>query len=290
MSTNRFGELEVLCSVPKRTEFRHPTPLLFVHGAYMGAWCWKEHFLPWFSARGWPSYAVSLSGHGASRNRDYLDFYSIDNYVEDIAEVAAKLPSPPVVIGHSMGGMVVQKYLERFNAPAAVLLASVPPQGLMPAAIGLMTSKPSLFMTLNTILTGADIDFENDLESLRDLMFHQPIDANDLVRYFALTQPESRRALWDMTLFNLPRTSIIKKVPMLVIGGAHDQLITVGQVRSTAATYEHEAEIFEEFGHSMMLEHSWEKLAVRLDHWLCAHTDTLIETPGKRRHKSLQSM
>ena len=61
----------------------------FIHGAYVSAWCWDEHFLPWFARRGWQAYAVSLSGHGRSRQREHLDSYSIDDYVRDVAEVAA---------------------------------------------------------------------------------------------------------------------------------------------------------------------------------------------------------
>ena len=41
-------------------------PLLFVHGSYHGAWCWRERFLPYFAAAGWDCYAVSLRGQGGS--------------------------------------------------------------------------------------------------------------------------------------------------------------------------------------------------------------------------------
>lgn len=142
MNAGRFGDLEVLCRTPSGQP--KPAPLLFVHGAYVSAWCWEEHFLPWFAERGWAAYALSLSGHGHSRRREHLDSYSIDDYVRDVAEVAARLPAPPVLIGHSMGGMVVQKYLEKHRAPAAVLMSSVPPQGLLGSAFGLAFAKPHL--------------------------------------------------------------------------------------------------------------------------------------------------
>ena len=44
----------------------HPTPLLFVHGAWHGAWCWDEYFLDFFAYRGYRALAVSLRGHGNS--------------------------------------------------------------------------------------------------------------------------------------------------------------------------------------------------------------------------------
>ena len=90
----------------------HP-PLLFVHGSAHGAWCWAEHYLDYFAEHGFDAYALSLRGHGASGGRERLRWASVADYVDDVAEVAATLPSAPVVIGHSLGGMVVQKYLER---------------------------------------------------------------------------------------------------------------------------------------------------------------------------------
>jgi len=262
MNTSRFGELEVLCHTPSGTP--RPTPLLFVHGAYVSAWCWEEHFLPWFAARGWASYAVSLSGHGRSRHNEPLDAFSIDDYVRDVAEVAAKLPAPPVLIGHSMGGMVVQKYLEQHDAPATVLMSAVPPQGLMGSAFGLMLKRPTLLTDLNRIMSGNEVD----ISSLREALFHQPVSETDLQRYYRLSQPESHRAIWDMTLFNLPHPGRMHQVPMLILGAEHDTLIPPDQVHMTATTYGRRAEIFPGMGHGLMLERDWEKVAERLASWL----------------------
>src|SRR3954469_9427392 len=90
----------------------HPVPLLFVHGAWHGAWCWDEHFLDFFADKGYRALAVSLRGHGGSPTSRPLRSCSIADYVDDVRSVAEKLPTPPMVIGHSMGGLVVQKYLE----------------------------------------------------------------------------------------------------------------------------------------------------------------------------------
>ena len=104
-------------------------PLLFVHGAGHGAWCWAEHFLDFFAEHGFDSYALSLRGHGESGGRERLRWTSIADYVSDVEQVAAGLPREPVLVGHSLGGRVVQKYLEAHEAPAAVLLAPPPRAG-----------------------------------------------------------------------------------------------------------------------------------------------------------------
>jgi non-heme chloroperoxidase len=259
------NSLEIISRLPASPP-RHRMPLLFIHGAYTGAWCWEEHFLPWFAQRGWAAYAVSLSGHGHSRGRDSLSTLSLDQYVADIFEAVATLPAPPILIGHSMGGMVIQKYLERAAAPAIVLMGSVPPQGLSHSAFGLFFSAPQLLSELNQIMNGRKLS----ADSLRQIFFHQPIAAEKLQYYGRLAQPESLRAIWDMTLYNLPCPIRINKPPMLVLGAQHDRLISPAQVQMTADAYGTRPEIFPDMGHGMMLERSWEKVAIRIDKWLIA--------------------
>ncbi len=260
--------IEVLVKKPGDPRQARKTPLLFVHGAYTAAWCWDEHFLDWFAARGYCAHAPSLSGHGGSPGRDHLDSFSIDDYVDDVAGVVASLPAPPVLIGHSMGGFVVQKYLERGDAsetlPGAVLMCSVPPQGLMASAFGLMFRKLGLFRELNALMGRSRVA----AETLRDALFAQPTDADDLRRYLRRAQPESQRALWDMALFNLPRPSRIRKIPLLVLGAEYDHLIPASLAEMTAKTYGVAAEIFPGMGHGLMLERDWETVAARLLAWL----------------------
>jgi non-heme chloroperoxidase len=262
MTQNRFQDLEVLASVPASAP--EPIPLLFIHGAYTGAWCWDEHFLPFFAEAGYAAYAVSLSGHGGSRGRDRLDQLSIADYVADVAAVVARLPAPPVLIGHSMGGFVVQKYLEQHTASGAVLMSSVPPQGLMSAAVDVMFSRPTLFMDLNTLIAGGRVA----LDKLRDALFAQPVDSADLKRFLRASQPESHRAIWDMMLFDLPHPSRVARLPLLVIGAELDHLMPVSTAEMTARRYGVEAEIFPGMGHALMLERDWQTVAQRILDWL----------------------
>ena len=256
-------EIEVIHHRPDHGA-RHAPPLLFVHGAFAGAWCWNEHFLPWFAAQGFESYALSLSGHGNSLNSTALDAFSVSDYVGDLAEVIDDLPTPPVLIGHSMGGLVVQKYLEDADVPAVCLVCSVPPQGLFMSALSMFFRNPYLMLELNRVLAG----HEANIESLREALFHQPIDESLLRRYYAMSQPESHRAIWDMTFFNLPQVARIQRPPMLVLGAEHDRLIPPDQVVQTAETYGVEAEILSGFGHGVMLEARWQEAAACICNWL----------------------
>ncbi|WP_242657874.1 alpha/beta hydrolase [Mycobacterium kubicae] len=98
-----------------------------MHGAFHGAWCWNAHFVDFFATRGFHVVAPSLRGHGSSQRDGPLRLRSIADFVADVAQIANSLASEPILVGHSMGGFIVQKYLERYSAPAGVLLASAPP-------------------------------------------------------------------------------------------------------------------------------------------------------------------
>lgn len=257
------GRLEVLSCVPPGGP-AHATPLLFVHGAFSGAWVWDEHFLPWFAEQGYAAHALSLRGHGGSYGREHIDVWSVHDYVDDLAAVIADLGVTPVLIGHSMGGFVVQKYLERHPAPAAVLMCSVPPQGLVAAQFSMLFQKPDLMLELNRLLGGADVA----PDVLREALFAQEVPAETLARYYRLMQPESQRAIWDMSVFGLPLLDRMHRPPLLVLGAEHDALMPAFLVQSTARTYGVPDKIFRGLGHGVMLEKDWKHVAETVRDWL----------------------
>jgi non-heme chloroperoxidase len=269
MNSRPTEMLEILHYPPKQVRPGLP-PLLFLHGAYTAAWCWQEHFLPFFAEAGCHATAISLSGHGKSRRREHLDSYSINDYVSDVVEAAATLPSPPVLIGHSMGGFVVQKYLEKHTAPAAVLICSVPPQGLASSAVSMFFGKPSLLVDLNRLMSGGEVA----LDSLREALFAQPVPMDDLLRFYRMAQPESHRAIWDMMLFNLPHVArVLANLPrgredLLVMGAALDMIIPASSVEMTARSYGVAAQILPGMGHGLMLEADWQQAGRTILDWL----------------------
>ncbi len=259
---HNISGLEVLSRKPPGAQRK--TPLLFVHGAFAGAWIWDEHFLPWFAETGYEAHALSLRGHGGSHNPGSIDWYSMQDYVDDLARVALTFEEPPALIGHSMGGFVVQKFLEEHEAPAAVLMCSVPPQGLGLAQFSMLLARPSLLTEINHVLSGSDIS----LDALREAMFAQEISPTDLRRYSRLLQHESQRAIWDMSLFSLPQLVHMERPPLFIMGAEHDALIPAFVAQTTAKTYGEPCTILPDMGHGLMLERDWRKAAQLVADWL----------------------
>ncbi|VAW32317.1 hypothetical protein MNBD_CHLOROFLEXI01-19 [hydrothermal vent metagenome] len=238
-------------------------PLLFIHGAWHGAWCWDEHFLPYFAEHGYTVYAPSLRGHGESPGK--VRGTSAKGFLADVAETVAKLPQPPIIIGHSMGGYLVQKYLETHRLPGAILLASVPAKGVLGTTLRIARHYPRQFIKLNLKLSLYPLVETAVLAQKQLFSANMPQDKVEC--YFKLLGDESYRTFLDMLLFNLPKPKRVKNTPMLVLGGTDDTVFIVEEVKATAHAYGTKPHFFP-MAHDMMLEDGWEKVAEKMVSWL----------------------
>lgn len=243
----------------------HPAPLLFVHGAWHAAWCWDENFLGYFADLGYRAVAVSFRGHGGSAIDKPLLRCSVEDYVEDVRSVADSLPAEPVVIGHSMGGLIVQKYLEDRPAPAGVLMASIPPQGNYGSSLRWLRSHP--WQAIKMAVTGKSLRYINTPELAREKFFSDHTPEDQVLECAARLQEDSARVSIDCLMLNLPRPARVT-APLLVLGAEQDGAHTRKEVQATARAYGTEAEFFPGMGHNMMLEPGWESVAKRIHDWL----------------------
>jgi pimeloyl-ACP methyl ester carboxylesterase len=244
----------------------HRVPLLFIHGAWHAAWCWNEHFLSFFADKGYRALAVSLRGHGGSPTPRRLRDCSFADYVEDVNSVADSLPRGPVVIGHSMGGVIVQKYLESHNAPAGVLMASMPPQGFLRSGLRWIKRHPLHFARMS--ITGKSLPYVSTPQLARERFFSAHTPESLVLSYATRLQEESARLGVD-GLLTLPRPKRVSTT-LLVLGALDDGAVTPQEVHATARAYRTEAEFFPNMGHNMMLEPGWAAVAERIHNWLCA--------------------
>lgn len=243
------------------------SPILFVHGAWHGAWCWEEHFLPYFADRGYDAYALDLRGHGKSSGRDRLPFTRVTDYVDDVIGAIDTLPVPPIIVGHSMGGLVVQKALEKKNLPAGVLLVPVPKRGVLGTTLRIARRHPIAFFMAN--LKWSLFPIIGSPALTRDAFFSSDMPEEDLNRYFEQMQDESYLGFLDMLMATFSNPDAVS-TPMLVLGAENDRVFTAEEVHDTATRYGTEAVICKGMAHDMMLERDWQDVADRILEWLKA--------------------
>ena len=247
-------------------------PLLFVHGAWHGAWCWEEFFLPYFAQQGYHAHALSLRGHGDSPKTKRMFLNGIWDYVADVHEIADQLHAEygayPVLIGHSMGGYIIQKYLEKYNASGAVLVASIPSVGLLPFTLRFIPRYPHIGLQLIPRLSTYPV--VSDVARSHRLFFSDDMPREQVEQYHAKISNESVRILFDSALFLIPNTQRTKarNVPMMVLAADNDRIFPLREQKVTAKAYDAELVIIENTAHDMMLEKTWQQSADAIITWL----------------------
>ena len=263
-------ELEVIRHGPSVADAAHPTPLVLVHGAFVGAWCWAPYFLDFFAEQGFSVIAPSLRGHGQSEGRRMLNHSGIADYVADLRRVVAELTGPaPIFIGHSMGALVVQRYLESAPASGVVLMAPVPAHGLAPSSLRMMMSDPLLFTEFGLMQAFGTGAMNPDIG--QRAVFSARLSIEQVNEYSARIQQESQRALLEMNLNPWPRPWRVETTPpMLVMAGSEDALFTPNEIGATARAWDADWLEIEDIAHAMMLEPNWHTAADAINRWLIA--------------------
>lgn len=239
-------------------------PLLFVHGAFAGAWCWDEHFLPWFQARGFDAWALDLPGRRGRPDYDNLQGFTLMDYLDAVLAAVDGFDRPPVVIGHSMGGFLAWRAAEHRTLAGLVMMAPVPPTGLAAPAMQLMVSNPGLFMDVAAIHAGEP----GSVDTLHATLFSDAVPTDVAKRYVDRFQSESRVAVAGLYAPHMPAVMAVWGTPIKIVGAGSDPLIPPAHVYWTASIAGSNAHIYQGMGHGMMLEVGWEKVAGDIAGWL----------------------
>ncbi|HVE79600.1 MAG TPA: alpha/beta fold hydrolase [Gemmatimonadaceae bacterium] len=237
-------------------------PVLLVPGMFAGTW----YFADWqraLAARGHPAWALELRGHHPSCPVPALGRVSVAEYVED-AIAAARHLGRPVVVGHSMGGLVAQKVAQADAAQALVLVASAPPAGIpavgAAAALRMTRYLPAMLLSQPLVPRRRDLDaivFNRTPEAERDAI---------AAGYVA----ESGRAARELafgsaaTRVDAPRV----RCPVLVLAGGSDRFVPARVARRLARRYGATYREFPGMGHLLVSEPGWETVLAHVADWL----------------------
>lgn len=266
--------LELLRCAPAKPTSK--PPLLMIHGSYHGAWCWSENFLPYFSEKGYDAYAVSLRAQGNSDRGNLKVSGTLASHADDLSSVIQSLPSPPVIIGHSFGGLLVEKYAvtsdARPNIAGIACLSAVPPTGN--AGIVARISKRSLWDSAKITWGFISKSFAKNVEDCRWLFFPDDMPESILKIYQAKLAACSPARLLDLRALNeeLPVTwkggAPPNELKAFVGGGGSDRVVDIEAVHELAQFFNVPPRIWDGAAHDVMLDTRWRLVADDLLEWL----------------------
>jgi len=260
------------------------SPVVFIHGLWLHADSWG----PWVdlfrevgyvpTAPGWPGDSTTIEETRAQPDR--VAGRGIDDVVDHYADVISGLEAKPIVIGHSFGGLIVQRLLGQDLAAAGVAIDAapikgivyLPPSALRVASVALrnpLTRKRAVALTAGQFRYG----FGNALSAE---------ESNEL--YERWTIPSPGRPLFEAAAANFSARSPAKvdtgnstRGPLLLTSGGKDHTVPPAIVKSTLKQYRKPSAVtdlkeFPDRGHSLTIDSGWHEVADTVLTWLREHS------------------
>jgi pimeloyl-ACP methyl ester carboxylesterase len=241
-------------------------PLIMVHGAFCGGWSFERFRRP-FEAAGHAVSAPDLPGHGARRAEGVAGL-SVRRYAQALADEIRSSPERPVVLGHSMGGLVAALAAAQTPVKALIMLAPSPPWGVVGSAMEVAASVG---------LSAEGAYWSREIPPDPRIMSTVSLDRTPRREHPAIIArmgPESGRALYeiihwwgDPTLASmLPPGGV--RAPALVVGGENDRVHPPSTVTQVAIRTGAELRIMDGMSHWLVGEPGWRDVARACLEWL----------------------
>jgi alpha-beta hydrolase superfamily lysophospholipase len=257
-----------------------PTPVVFIHGLWLHATSWQ----PWIDlfrqhgyepqAPGWPGEPDTVAA--ARQEPDLVANVSIDDATAHFAKVIDSLDAPPVIVGHSFGGLIAEKLLGQGLGVAAVAIDPAQIKGVLPLPLSQLRSglpalgnPANLHKAISLSQKEFRYGFGNALpEEESDALWEQwtiPSPARPLFQAAAANFVLHSQAAVD--------TDNETRGPLLLISGTADHTVPDVVTRSTLKQYRDsmavtELQQFEGRGHSLTIDSGWNEVATAVLQWL----------------------
>ena len=247
--------------------------IVMIHGMWGGGWYW-ENYAKYFEAKGYRCIRPTLRFHDMNPQETpdpQLGKTSLLDYAEDLEKTIRELKEIPILMGHSMGGLLAQILGSRGLARALVLLTPASPAGIMALKFSVIRSFRSILMRWGFWRNPGRQKFEEAVYSMLHLL---PMEEQK--KTFDRFVYESGRAASEIGLWLFDRRKAAavdgSKVtcPVLVIGATEDRITPVSVVRKVAEKYQRVATYKEFAGHAHWVvgEPGWEEIAGYVNEWL----------------------
>jgi pimeloyl-ACP methyl ester carboxylesterase len=250
------------------------SPTLFlIHGMWGGAWCWR-HFRQHFEAAGFRCVAPTLPYHDADPRAapdPRLGQIGLQDYAGALAAQIEAMDEPPVLVGHSMGGLLAQMLAARGLARALVLLAPAAPAGILAVSPSVALAFWSIQTTWGFWHKPVRQTFAEASHSLLHLL-PEPERRPVYDRFVH----ESGRAVFEVGYWMFDATQATRvdasrvTCPVLVIAGTEDRMVPAWAVRQVARKYAAVSTYreFEHHAHWLPGEPGWQRVADEVLSWL----------------------
>ena len=248
--------------------------IVFIHGMFMTPLCW-EHWIDRFQTKGYRCIAPPWPGRDKSietQRKNYPDpelaKLKLSDIVEHLVNVITGLDEKPVLIGHSMGGLVVQLLLQRDLAIAGVAIDPAPPMGVFTTAWSFLRAN---FPAINPLLISQPVRMsfaQFQYAFVNTLPLGEQRAAYD--RYVV---PESRRVP-TQSLTSAGKVDFAKAhAPLLITAGEKDHIIPASLNRTNYNKYKASPSVtdFKEFpgrDHFVIGSKGWVEVADFIETWL----------------------
>ena len=256
------GDLAVTACNPRSAT---RPPILFIHGIMGGPW-YFEGYQRFFAERGYPNHAVSLRGRPGTRAVRDPGRISIEEFVTDARDVARSL-GRPIIIGHSMGGLIAQRLAEEDISDIVVLLAAAPPAG-----ISLTTPRLAMkqIKHLGTLLRLRPL--RSSRSDSDELIFNR-MPAGTRAELHAQLLPDSGLAAREMALGTVRVDERKVRCALLIASGLDDRFIAPRVARQLAKKYGAPCWQYPGNAHFLPMEPGWERIAGDIESWIGRRLD-----------------
>ena len=247
--------------------------IVMIHGMWGGSWYW-ENYKRFFEAKGYQCITPTLRFHDVAPEElpnPQLGTTSLLDYVEDLEKEIHQLDALPILMGHSMGGLLAQMLGSRGLAKALVLLTPASPRG-----INALT--PSVIRSFWSGLTKWGFWRKPLRQTFNEAIYSmlQLLPVEEQKKIFDRFVCESGRAAFEIGFWFLDRKGASRvdeanvTCPILVVAGGRDRITPASVVRKVAAKYR-AVSTYKEFpnhAHWVIGEPHWQEVAEHVSHWL----------------------